>query len=172
MLIFKRLSNKGFTLLEMSIVVVIVGVLATMSAPSLAGFYQKIQLENALTRLSGAIRETQLQAVRLKRSCSVVITPGVDETITGNCLVTGDRRLAGVHIHHSRSNSIAPWTITFDEKGRNQSFEDNGTVVLNIPQSPRLLPKCLVMSIGIGLHRVGAYEGRLDEISATSCLTL
>lgn len=161
----------GFSLLEISLVVVIIGVLGVLSTPSLISFYQKIQLENALLRLRGAIRETQLQAIRLNQSCSLVVRPGLNQTVTGNCLLTGDRQFKGVQIQHSLSDQSAPWTITFDYKGRNQNFDDRGTVVLSIPERSKLIPKCLVMSIGIGLHRVGQYEGSFDKIVGGSCLT-
>lgn len=125
-----------------------------------------------MLRLRGAIRETQLEAIRRNQPCSIVISPGLDQSITGNCLLTGDRTFNGIQIQHSQRDSTAPWTITFDHKGRNQNFDDKGTAVLQIPQHKTLPPKCLVMSIGIGLHRVGEYQESLDNtIVARSCIT-
>ena len=167
----RRTRPTGFTLIETSIVIIIIGILASISTPSLMSYYQKVQLNDALIRLRGAIRETQLEAIRRNQSCSVVIRPGINQSITGNCLLTGDRTLTGMQIQHSQSNASSPWTITFDYKGRNQNFNDKGTAVLHIPEQSRLTPKCLVMSIGIGLHRIGEYQGTLENIVARSCIT-
>ena len=163
--------NEGFTLIETAIVIIVVGVLASLSTPSLINFHQKVQLENALIKLRGAIRETQSEAIRLNRSCSVVISPGVHQSITGNCLLTGDRTFKGIQIQHNQRDASSPWSITFDHKGRNQSFDDKGTAILHFPMPSQLPPKCLVMSIGIGLNRVGEYQGELDHIVARSCIT-
>lgn len=153
--------NEGLTLAELMITVVIIGVLASIAAPGMNRFFQKAQLENALLRMQGALRETQSEAIRRSQTCTLVINPGVDQAVTGNCLVTGDRPLKGIHLKHSQGLSVDPWTITFDARGRNQNFNDPGTAVLSIPGASSVSPKCMVISIGIGLHRIGEYEGDL-----------
>ena len=162
--------NAGFTLIEMIVAIAILGVLAAIAGPNFLYSLQKAQLNDALLRLEGAIQETQQEAIRRGETCSLVIQPGLSQSVTGNCLITGDRPLKGVQVVHNQSLASSPWTITFDYRGRNQNFNDKGTAVLSIPHSS-VTPQCLVMSIGIGLHRMGSYEGDLSNLRAGDCIT-
>ncbi|MCM1983279.1 GspH/FimT family pseudopilin [Lyngbya confervoides] len=160
--------DQGFTLTEMAVIVVVVGVLAAMASPSLRHHLNQVRLEGALLSLQGALREAQNEAIRRSQTCTVTVNPGVDSTITGSCLITGDRRLKEVELRHNRSSG--PWHISFDYKGRNRDPANSGTIVLSVPNS-RVRPLCLVMSVGIGLRRTGEYQGRLDSPLASDCLS-
>lgn len=163
--------NNGLTLSELIITIVIIGILASIAAPGMTRFFQKAQLESALLRMQGALRETQNEAIRRSQSCTLTVHPGIDQSVTGNCLVTGDRPLKGIYVKHSHGSSVAPWNVTFDARGRNQAFHDRGTAVLSIPGGS-IQPKCMVVSIGIGLHRIGDYQGNLQNKPAGRyCIT-
>jgi type II secretory pathway pseudopilin PulG len=142
---------------------VIIGIFAALSGPSFLNWLNQKRVDDALTRIEGAIKETQAEAIKGSKDCTVTIPKGVNQTITGSCLVTGNRQIADVTIDHSANNN--PWTITFDFKGRNRrAGEDPGTLWLTIPDSS-VKPKCLTISVGIGLMRTGNY----DEFAAIKC---
>lgn len=166
------LKHHGFTLMEIVILLMIIGVLSAISAPSFIHQLNRIRVEDALLRVHGALRETQSEAIRRSRTCSITIPRGVDQTITGDCLITGDRPLKMVELLHNRSESQPNWQISFDYKGRNQNYGEQGTLVIVPASKSSVTPKCLVISVGIGLMRIGSYDGNIESILAESCVSL
>ena len=156
-------KNGGFTIAETSIILVIIGVLAAIAGPGLIRWYQSKQLDDALTRLESALRESQREAIRRSQECTVDIPQGANQTIFGTCLITGDRPLKDVEIQHNRSEN--PWIVKFDFKGQTRGSKQSGTIDLSVPGST-VSPKCLVISNGIGLMRTGNYES-----GGTTCET-
>lgn len=164
-------ASKGMTLAEIMIVGAIVGVLAAIAAPSFLHRLKQDRVADALEQVRGALRETQQEAIKRSRTCMVQIPAGKNPQITGDCLVTGDRHLQGVSLLHNHSPANLRWTIKFDYKGRNQNPGDPGTLILVATNDPSVQPKCLVMSIGIGLLRTGNYTGGRTNILASNCET-
>ena len=64
-------SNSGFTLIEVLVAIVIVGILSAIAAPSWLGFVQTQQLNKANDTVLAALQEAQQQAKKSKRSYSV-----------------------------------------------------------------------------------------------------
>ncbi|MGF1600813.1 MAG: GspH/FimT family pseudopilin [Thermosynechococcaceae cyanobacterium] len=156
----------GFTLAELSVILAVMGILSAIAIPSFLSWYQSKQLNDALSRLENALREAQQQAITRSQTCTVNIPTGTDRTISGNCLITGDRPLKHVQIWHSRTlNNNQPWRIQFDFKGRTEGFDQNGTIFLAIPETTTAT-RCLVISNGIGLMRTGNYD-----LQKQSCTT-
>jgi type II secretory pathway pseudopilin PulG len=145
----------GFTLAETSVIVVIVGVVAAIAGPSFIRWYQSKQLDNALARLESALRESQSEAIRRSQACTVDIPRGVHQTISGTCLITGDRPLPNIKAENSRLED--PWRVAFDFKGQTLGPQNSGTIILSVPGST-LSPHCLVIAGGIGLMRTGKYD--------------
>lgn len=161
----------GFNLSELIITVSMIGILAGIGAPSVSRYLSKARLNDAVLRLQGALRETQNEAIRRSQTCNLTITQGIDSVVTGNCLVTGNRPMKGIETFHNHKGGTSPWTVSFDYRGRNQAPQDPGTAVLAITGQPQLPPQCLVISIGIGLHRMGEYEGDISQKpKATDCV--
>lgn len=147
----------GFTLTETIVLVVIIGIFATLSTPSFLGWLNQKKVDDALTKIEGAIKETQREAIKRSQDCTISIPKGINQTITGSCLSTGNREVTEVTIDHSASAD--PWIISFDFKGRNRTpSTDPGTLWLTIPNSS-VQPKCITISVGIGLMRAGNYDG-------------
>ncbi|MFZ5569120.1 MAG: pilus assembly FimT family protein [Thermodesulfobacteriota bacterium] len=61
----------GFTLLEMMVVLVLVGLMAAMAVPRLSGSYEKLPLVTAARDLAAIMRFARSQAV--SRSCSMAV---------------------------------------------------------------------------------------------------
>ena len=154
-------NNQGFTILEQTIIMVILGILAAISAPSLWGMYNRFKVSDAINQLRSAFQEAQRQAVKKNEDCTVTLpTTGTSNpTIQISC--TSDRTLDDVTIRHNYSLTSSN-AITFNHKGETNN---QGTIVLHIPNI--YSQKCLVTSKGIGLMRSGNYD-EADTTGATA----
>lgn len=149
----RKLPSEGFTLTESIVIVVIIGIFAALSAPSFLGWLNQRKVDDALAKIEGAIKETQREAVKRSQDCTINIPKGVNQTITGSCLSTGNRQINDVTIDHNAV--VDPWIITFDFKGLYQP--PGRKLWVSIPNSS-VQPKCLAISTGIGLMRTGNYD--------------
>ncbi len=90
--IFKNRQNSGFTLLEKMILVAVVGVMGAIAAPNFTALYNRMQVDQAVAEIRGALEETQRQAVRDNKLCNLILDVAEGE-VTGDCLVTGERTI-------------------------------------------------------------------------------
>jgi prepilin-type N-terminal cleavage/methylation domain-containing protein len=149
-------KTRGFTLIEMIAIVMVIGVLAAIAAPNLSQWLRQKQVDEALGQIDLAIQETQSEAVKRNQSCQLTLSRGTNPPLNGNCLLS-HRTLKGVVLDHIRTPN--DWTITFNFKGENRDpANDPGTLWLTSPNG-NVRSKCLVISVGIGLRRAGKYEG-------------
>jgi prepilin-type N-terminal cleavage/methylation domain-containing protein len=174
-------KDRGFTLFEILIVLVIIGIITAIAAPSFLGALNARKVNEATLQTRGALQEAQRQAIRKSRNCSVrivtdtstqpaAIVPNSDQD--RECLLTGDRLLKGITIRSKPTTPANPWVITFDFKGRINTPSSGGTILFALPNSPKPL-KCLVVSRGLGLLRIGDYNGAINDslISPSNCIT-
>lgn len=162
-------TNLGFNLAELSIMLVVAGILAAIGIPSVLQMFEKFQSDSAFNQVRGAIEQAQLQAIRLSRTCTITI----DETnkeITLNdpdvdtgCLLEELSLPNSTEIRTNRDDG----NVAFNFRGNTNTQQT--IVVYDEDQFNR---KCLVISNGIGMIRGGDYEGNLDaDISPSSCNT-
>ena len=157
-------GNQGFTLPEVLIIVVVIGILAAVAVPSFLGWYNRQKVNQALTKVEGALKEAQREAIKRSRSCTVTLDTNL---ITGDCLVTGKRDLCeerdssgtcikpGVELLVESPNSLSNGNqIQYSFRG---NTTNGGTIILALPDNSSY-QKCLVTSVGIGLLRTGDYE--------------
>lgn len=159
-------SNYGFTLTELMITLIIIGIIAAIASPSFMGMLSRYRLEEALQQLLGAINETQRLAMVRGKSCRININLSTNN-ITANsagCLLS-DRSISDkITI---RSNFTGSTNITFSYKG---STTRMGTIVLSSDHTD--LQKCFVIALGTGIKRVGNYNGsKTGSVSRTNCKT-
>ena len=178
MLLFNaRNRNHGFTLFEILIVLVIVGILSAVTAPSFLAIFNKNKVNNALIQLRGALEETQREAIRKSKSCTVTIDT-TSKKITSPCLVTGtrdlcDERDSSGNCTKSRvalvtNLSGTPPTIQFSFRGNTNAM---GTIVIYSSDNSTSNMGCLAISQGLGIIRTGSYNGSTTSVSASNCTT-
>ncbi len=158
--------DRGYTLAELMITVVIVGIIAAIAVPSFLGLLSRIRLEGALQQLLGAINETQRLAMVRGKSCRINIDPNTKK-ITANsagCLLSNRNLNDEITV---RSNFTGTTNITFSYKG---STTRAGTIVLSSDNTD--LQKCFVIALGTGIKRIGDYTGsKTGAVAYTNCQT-
>lgn len=165
-------SNKGFTLVEMLAVLVIVAVIAAVAVPNLLGMLNQTRVKDGFGQIEGAIRETQKLAVRRGKTCkikfvnqtidgksrqviTVVESTDADETVSANyyngCLL--ERRILPSEVTVD-SGTITK--ITFTPKG-NTVNDSQGTIIVS-HNSTANTGKCLQIQGALGNILTGNYN--------------
>ncbi|MBW4641191.1 MAG: prepilin-type N-terminal cleavage/methylation domain-containing protein [Gloeocapsa sp. UFS-A4-WI-NPMV-4B04] len=150
-------NNQGFTLIETLTILIIIGILSAIAAPSFLGMLNRNKVNNALSEVQGAFQEAQREAIRRSKNCTVVISAGNNVTLTSpnNCLVTGDRTLKGINIRRDTTMGI----ITFNFKGETTtSGSDTKAIVVSLANDTGSLERCLIISTPLGLIKTGVYS--------------
>lgn len=169
-----RTKNQGFTLVEILIALVILGVLSAIAAPSFLSLFNRNKVNDALAQVRGALQEAQRQAIRNSKSCTVTIDP-TTKRITGSpdgCLPTErdlcDERDASNNCVKAAVAIITnltgtPPSLQFSFRGNTNKL---GTIVVYSSDSSTNKMGCLVVSNGIGVMRTGYYDGSIASTAA------
>jgi len=169
-------SNQGFTLLETATVVVVIGILAAISAPSLLGWYNRTKVNSAMNEVRGALQQAQREAMRKSKPCTVTLgTSDNPPTVSavnssGDSCVINRELQNGVEMS-SNIDSSGSREIEFNIRG---GTGDRGKIVLHMADASTQEKKCIVLSAGIGLMRSGNYSGNTDsdsDITNGECTT-
>ena len=174
-------NNKGFTLIEMITVVIIVGVIASIAAPNFLGLLNQNRLRQALEEVEGAVKESQRLAIRRGKTCKIKF---VTRTIDGQSRETinvvestdaGETVAAGFYNGCLLSERVLPadisvntgsmTKISFSGKGNTDSA-NTGTIVIFHPQVNT--QKCLEIQGFLGNILTGNYvDTNLDNTPDT-----
>ena len=157
-------SNSGFTLIEVLVVIVMVGILSAIAAPSWLGFVARQRLNKSNDAVLAALREAQREARNRKLSYSVSfrtkdqkpevaihrhdLAPQYWRSLGAEAGVNTDKFLLGTNIEGSNTkkgenpiyNEDEPQSITFNHIGILELKQDNSSadtglkVVLAIPK--------------------------------------
>ncbi|OKH12913.1 Tfp pilus assembly protein FimT/FimU [[Limnothrix rosea] IAM M-220] len=157
---------RGFTLVEILVVMLMVGVMAAIASPGVLGFLARAKVNRGLSRLQEMILLTQRNAMRISQSCTMFLPENNSKNgiLTSNCGVTGNQILEDVRIKYNRANSKK---VNFNYRGNTGSLR---TIVIYSVSTD--LKRCMVISNGIGMTRTGVYtRNDLENISANFCQT-
>jgi prepilin-type N-terminal cleavage/methylation domain-containing protein len=167
----RKKSNKGFTLIEMLVTIIIIGVIASIAAPNFLGLLNQSRVKDGLAQVEGAIKESQRQAIRRGKTCKVKF---VTKTIDGKSRQTinvvestdaGETVAAGFYNGCLLEERILPidvfvnlggiTKITFSAKGNTDSDSD-GIIQVAHPQTTTV--KCLQIEGLLGNILTGDYD--------------
>jgi len=95
---------QGFTLIEVLVVMVFVGILSAIAAPSFLGFADKQRVSSSQSKLFDSIKAAQSESKRTKLNKSILISA---DSIGSNKLIDGT----------SISGNTLPAVIVFDKSG-------------------------------------------------------
>lgn len=157
-------NNSGFTLLEMLVAAVIVGVIAAISVPNLLGLLNRNRINDAMGQVEGALKEAQKQAIRNGKGCSVTINANeIINPVSDGCLLSNRDLHDLVQLNSSRAS------IAFSGKG-NITINDSN-LALNIPTPVIVISmasgngtnvqRCVVIQNSLGSIRTGTYSGAI-----------
>ncbi len=176
-----KTSQHGFTLTEIVIILLIVGVFAAIATPSFLSWLNRKRIDDVLAQVEGALKEAQSEAIKKGQICEVDLGVATPNTITATvqgttqtCLPTGPRNLEklGVSIFANNDTGIAMATTN----GTAIEFSPKGTTVTNnllIFYRPGNTGRCLAISSGLGIVRIGNYTEVVNPqaLSANNCET-
>jgi prepilin-type N-terminal cleavage/methylation domain-containing protein len=167
--------NCGMTLLEISIVTVIAGILAAIAVPSMMGMLQGNKVKQGVDQVYSALQDAQGQAIRRGQKCTIKIDnsttpPSIALNSVSQdkgCLASTNNQLpTGVLMKHN----LNPSTVSFSYKG-NTTLPDAGTIVIQTEKG-KGEKQCLVISDGLGIMRRGVYNGdTTSSVTAGNCTT-
>ena len=164
-----KVNNSGFSLIEMLVTALIIGILGAIATPNLLGLFSHNRVKESIAAINGAIKETQRQAIRQGRQCQIIINTSSPKTISGNpndCLLQQREINDNIIIRHTTSLGTPP-SILFSAKG---TTTNSGTIVVSSDTTDT--QKCFVISLGLGITRTGEYTGaKTGNVSAANCET-
>lgn len=155
-----RKQEQGFTLIEMIVTVVILGVIAAAATPNLLGFLNRNEVNQEFAEIEGALREAQKVAIRNGKSCTISIDAAA-KTISNDTV--NDRCLTATRFINSKYTlDTSRPTITFSGKG-NIDITTVPVIVLSFPTGGVTRPKCVVIQNSLGVIRTGTYNGTIPQ---------
>ncbi len=185
----KKRAVLGFTLAEKMVLVAIMGIVASISAPSVWGMLNRAKLKQTVAEVRTALNETQREAIKGNKVCTVTLN-FVKGKVTGSCLKTGDRNLASevsiaTNLKRDNSNPITnKGSMVLSDSQTAQGLNNGITpslIALSNPQNQdnrlsnagmvvQVIARCQSQSLSAGgcVHIANDFEGDEDPPGTSS----
>jgi prepilin-type N-terminal cleavage/methylation domain-containing protein len=169
-------NEDGFTLLELMVVMIFVGILAAISAPSFIGLNQRNEVTQDVTNAENALLEAQRGAMRRGKDCTLSFSVSASgepiiSSSSDNCLSMGTRTLYNVSMNIYKDGTGAVSSLTFDYRGvvvdsaNPPNDVTSPTTIVLQHNSNSGQQKCIVISAPLGLIATGKY---IDSAGGTN----
>ncbi len=162
-------NNQGFTLIEMVSAVIVLGIVAVITMPSLVGWMNYTQVKQGIAQIEGAIKEGQRQATRLGKQCQVTIDTA-NKRVTAQTVDLENCLLSNRELNNILDIETNDATITFSGKGTPDNAADSVYIVFMTNGTDE--QRCLVVSPGLGIMRSGRYNGDPATLNSNNCVAL
>lgn len=117
-------TSRGFTLVELAIVLVIAGILAALAAPSFNQFIEGQRVKNAATDIFLGLTRARSEALRLNENVTLApTTAGTDWTVGWSIKDAGGNVIEGHEALRSLT-ATGPASVTFRSSGRTTNTAD------------------------------------------------
>jgi prepilin-type N-terminal cleavage/methylation domain-containing protein len=87
----RRFWQRGFTLIEVMVIIMVVGILAATAVPSFGSLLDSIKVNQTVTDLRTVLQDTQRQAIRKNQACTVQVPNANSNRGNGNNGNNGNR---------------------------------------------------------------------------------
>ena len=163
--VYKKVKVGGFTSLEIAVTLIVAGILAAISAPSIFGLYNNYQLDRSLEEVRTAFQEAKFIARQKGESCTVSVDTTNNKITATNpsCLISGDRTLPSeLKIEVANFKNSPSNDLTFSFKG---TSDTEGMIVL-YKSNGLGEKKCMAISAVTGVIRTGIYDDAAKSITS------
>lgn len=168
-----RKGDEGFSLLEMMMIVLIIGILTSIAVPGWLGFINNQRVRTVNDRVFQTLRSAQSEAKRNKRDITVTFDTSVDpptvtiDNITQQLNVGGEikKDTITLTVNKPTASTTPANSITFDYQG-NLPTDTTPFYVTVVPASGGA-KKCVIVETLLGGMRTD--EGTFDTNTKQGC---
>jgi type II secretory pathway pseudopilin PulG len=186
--VLRNTPERGVTLTELMVLLVCMGILAAITAPTFLTAMARQRTNNILTEVRTALESAQQQSMRRGRACEVLIDATANK-ISGvllddsggatseSCLPTGERNLerisqglgwgADTSSNTRVATNLPGGKVIFSFKGTN----DQAGLVVVYNQNSTIPARCLSLATQTGIMRIGNYAENppVSALNETLC---
>jgi prepilin-type N-terminal cleavage/methylation domain-containing protein len=154
--------DRGFTQIELLVVVIVVGILASVSIPTFVNLLKSYRVQDAMFQVEGVFKEAQRKALEKSIICEIQFdTTAKTITATPSDCLSEERTLDSDII-------LAANRLRFSFTHRGTTVNSGTIVVSSINDS--FEKRCLAISNGSGIMRTGVYTSDpTSSVQATYC---
>lgn len=149
-------SKEGFTLLEVLVVIVIVGILSAIAAPSWLAFLNRQRTNAVRSDLYSTLQQAQRDAEQLRATRTVAIVPAATAGGVPMISYNGVNQKLGGEIPRNTvtlsgsANGVASTTISFDYRGTPQPGGTSLPFVFSVTSSSVQGTRCVIVASLLG----------------------